>query len=165
MSSLRHAAILSVLALALLGGAAHAQCFGYPNLITNGDFENGSTGWTRTQGSFSTGTDPSDSNNQVGFLRGASGFTSEVVQSFAPTTSGWHAVLLYMNGYATCRVTATVIVGSQTYSGTDEVQYGGLTYTFQVASGVTSGTLKISVTCPTFLGQYIRIDNVCLSQI
>ena len=164
MTSIRQAAFLIALALPLLGGAAHAECFGSPNLIANGDFQSGSASWTKTQGYFAVLGNPNDSSDLEAYLRGASGYTSTIEQSFTPATSGWHAVLLFMDGYATCTVTATVTVGTQTYSGSDEVQYGGLTYTFQVAPGVSSGTLKISVTCPG-LGRLIRVDDVCLSQI
>lgn len=164
MKSLYKSAVLTAFALVLLCGTAQAQCFG--TYLSNGDFENGSTSWTRTAGSFSVGENPSDSSDHEGYLRGASNYTTTIEQTFTPTSSGWHAVLLYMDGYGTCTVEAKVLVGSQTYSGSDEVQYGALTYTFQIPSGVSTGTLRISVTCPNSgLGRYIGVDDVCIFPI
>jgi hypothetical protein len=166
MISIHKAAVLFVLALALLGGAAHAQCYVYPNLIANGDFENGLSSWIKTEGSFNVVENPNDSSDHEGVLYGSSAHTSTIEQSFTPMASGWHIVWLEMaSAYGTCSVTATVVAGS-TFTGTEEVQYNVLTYTFQIPSSVSSGKLKISVTCPGPLIQRpVRIDDVCLSQI
>ena len=41
-----------------------------------------------------------------------------------------------------------------------------LTFTFQVASGVTTGTVKVAVTCPSSgSGRYIAVDDVCVFPI
>jgi hypothetical protein len=167
MKSMWRTAVLASFALAVLGTPAHADCLDYlTDLLSNGDFENGSSNWTTVQGYFAVTESPAASGNHVALLRGASNYTSTIQQSFSPTSATQHVIYLDMSGYGTCTVTATIHVGSQTTSYGDEVQYGALTFTFNVPSGVSTGTVDIAVTCPgSFLGRYISVDNVCIGDI
>lgn len=166
MKSMWKTALLASFALAVFGSPAHADCLGYlTDLLQNGDFESGSANWTNTQGTFQVIESPAGSGNHVASMRGASNYTSKIEQSFTPASASWHVVYLDMSGYGTCTVTVTVHVGTQTTSYSDQVQYGSLTYTFNVPSGVSSGTVEVAVTCPTTLGHYIEVDNVCIGDV
>jgi hypothetical protein len=152
---MRKAVVLTVLALALLCGTAHAQC-----CISNGDFENGTTDWTKTQGYFAVSEYPAGSGNHVALLRGASGYTSEITQTFS-ADPGAYALFLDTGGSGQCTTKATVTSGANSYSTTVSSNAGTFNLDFRVSADSTA-TLKITVTCSTFLGMYNRVDNVSI---
>lgn len=166
MKSLWRTAILAAFALAILGSPAYADCVGHPDLLQNGNFENGSANWTKTLGYFGVFEAPSGSGNHVALMRGASNYTSKIQQSFTPAGAGWHFVYWQMAGNVNCTVAATIQVGGgQPVTHGEYVQYGDYTFTFNVPSGATSGSVEVIVTCPAFLGSYIQVDNVCIAAL
>jgi len=166
MKSLWRTAILAAFVLAVLGSPAHADCIGHPDLLVNGDFENGSANWTKTLGYFGIFEAPSGSGNHVAQMHGSSSDSSKIRQTFTAASAGWHFVYAEMSGYGSCYVAATIQVGGgQPVTQGDDVQYGAFTYTFYVPSGVTSGSIEVVVTCPTVAGHYIQVDNVCIAAL
>jgi len=155
------------MALALGSGKAYAQC----TYTSNWDFENGTASWTKTQGYFGNVENPSGSGNHWGVLRGASGYTSEITQSFTTTEgAGYYAFFLdtYLNVNVDpppCTATLGWVSGGQTTMFTDTIpngyNYGYVNHVFIIPAGYSSATAKISVTC-NGLGRYVQVDNACI---
>jgi hypothetical protein len=167
MNTKRKNSIISIIAIVLffgtiypiqakpLSGTLHSA--NYFNLLTNGDFENGTTGWTTVQGYFAVSEYP-DSSNHVALLRGASGYTSEISQTITGLTPGQYALYFETEGHTSCNTTATVVSGAFPFSTTVNSNAGAFTLDFTVPSGSSSATVTLSVT-GSGLGRYIRLDN------
>jgi hypothetical protein len=150
---IRKSLALALLVLAALAAPAGAQW----NLLCNGDFESGTTCWTKTQGYFDVQEFPAGSGNHVGLLRGATGYTSTIEQTLS-LSPAQYALYFETEGHTACSTTATVLSGGSSYSTTVNSNAGGFTLDFTVPSGASSATLQMSVTC-SGLGRYIRLDN------
>ena len=163
MRSIRKAALFAALALTLLGGKAYADC--YSTYAANADFESGTASWTKTQGYFGNAEYPSGSGNHWGLLRGATGYTSEISQSFT-TTEGGGYYAFFLDTYlsvnpSSCTATLTWISGGGTTTFTDTIDYGNVNHVFIIPAGHDSATAKIAINC-TGLGRYVQVDNACI---
>lgn len=130
--------------------------------IANGNFENGTASWVKTSGFFNVVTDPNDSNNHLGQLRGASDMTSTIEQTVSGLTPAKYALAVFThNLHSSCTTTATAISGGVTTSLSYDYTWTGFTLDFRVPSGNSTALIRISVTC-TGLGRMNYYDDVAL---
>ena len=140
------------------------------NLLTNGGFENGLTGWTTNSGSSGTGTTYTMEGSNYGFISGGTGSLSQTVTGISanknyqlrfyggshdPASYNHDVNVKFYNGN-------TLLAGTQTVDIEYDVDIYSDSWFYVIAFITPPNTNKIIVEAAS-TGDYIKLDGFCLS--